>query len=66
VLVLPLPPLFAAKVPETIVPYADAAAVMLSNIAADSVTSKKRVGIASPVGMRGKKERWAARPGDVV
>jgi putative NADH-flavin reductase len=66
---LPAPlllPLFAAKVPEMIVPYADAAAVMLNNIAAASAMSKRRVGIALPAGMRGKKDQWAARPGDAA
>jgi hypothetical protein len=55
-------PLFAMKVPEMIVPYADAATVMLNNISADSPMSNKRVGIALPVGMRGKKSQWAAKP----
>jgi hypothetical protein len=37
---------------------------MLDNLSADSPMSKKRVGIALPVGMRGKKSQWAARPRD--
>lgn len=66
---LPAPlllPLFAMKVPQMIVPYADAAAVMLSNLAIDSPMSKKRVGIALPVGMRGRKSQWTAKPGDAA
>jgi uncharacterized protein len=62
---LPAPlllPLFALKVPEMIIPYADAANVMLNNISRDSPMSKKRVGIALPVGMRGRKSQWAATP----
>ena len=55
-------PLFAMKVPEMIVPYADAADVMLSNVSVDSPMSNRRVGIALPVGMRGKKSQWAAKP----
>jgi len=62
---LPAPlllPLFAAKIPEMIIPYADAATVMLDNLSANSTMSRKRVGIALPVGMRGKKNEWAAKP----
>jgi putative NADH-flavin reductase len=55
-------PLFAMRVPEMIIPYADAATVMLNNVLADSPMSKKRVGIALPVGMRGKKHQWMAKP----
>jgi len=57
-------PLFAMKVPEMIIPYADAATVMLDNVTADSPMSRKRVGVALPVGMRGKKSQWAAKPRD--
>jgi hypothetical protein len=54
-------PLFAAKVPEMIVPYADAAALMLANLEPESPMSRKRVGLALPSGMRGHKEQWIAR-----
>lgn len=57
-------PLFAMQIPQMIIPYADAATVMLRNLSADSPMSKKRVGIALPVGMRGKKTQWAAEPRD--
>ena len=63
---LPAPlvlPLFAALVPEMIVPYADAASVMLANAGHGGPMSRKRVGLALPAGMRGKKSQWAAQPG---
>jgi uncharacterized protein len=56
-----LVPIFASRVPEMIIPYADAAALMLNNLEPDSVMSRHRVGLALPVGMKGKKERWTAR-----
>jgi hypothetical protein len=55
-------PWFAMQIPQMIVPYADAASVMLDNLSADSPMSKKRVGIALPAGMRGKKTLWTAKP----
>jgi putative NADH-flavin reductase len=57
-------PLFTAKIPEMIISYADAATVMLNNIARRGPMSGKRVGIALPPGMRGKKEQWTARQKD--
>lgn len=54
--------LFAAKVPEMIVPYADAAALMLTHLEPADAMSRHRVGLALPVGMRGRKDSWAARP----
>jgi len=54
-------PVFARKIPEMIVPYADAAALMLANLARDGVMARHRVGLALPVGMRGKKDNWRAR-----
>ncbi len=62
---LPAPlllPLFALKMPEMIVPYADAAAVMLANLHPLGSMSRRRVGIALPAGMKGTKSQWAARP----
>jgi hypothetical protein len=44
-----------------IVPYADAAALMLANIDSGGTMSCQRVGLALPVGIRGKKSEWAAR-----
>lgn len=55
-------PLFALKIPEMIIPYADAASVMLASEQPNDSTSRHRVGIALPVGMKGKKDQWAARP----
>lgn len=62
---LPAPllvPLFASLVPQMIVPYADAAAVMLDDIDACSEATRRRVGLALPAGMRGHKPRWTAQP----
>jgi uncharacterized protein len=53
-------PIFAARVPEMIIPYADAAALMLKNLEPGSVMSRHRVGLALPIGMKGKKDRWTA------
>jgi len=55
-------PVFAYLIPEMIVPYPDAAAVMLANLARGGNMSHHRVGIALPLGMRGQKTRWAAQP----
>jgi putative NADH-flavin reductase len=55
-------PVFANVIPEMIVPYADAAALMLANISRGDTMARHRVGLALPPGMRGKKARWAARP----
>jgi len=59
-------PLFAMKIPEMIIPYADAAAVILANVQAQDSTSRRRVGVALPVGMKGKKPVWAAQPRNVA
>jgi uncharacterized protein len=56
-------PLFAYRVPEMIVPYADAAALMLANLAPGIGMSHHRVGLALPVGLRGRKDTWAAKSG---
>ena len=55
-------PFFVHRIPEMIVPYADAAALMLANLTPAGEMSRRRVGLALPVGMRGKKAQWAARP----
>ena len=54
-------PVFVSLIPQMIVPYADAAALMLANLAHDNPMSRHRVGLALPVGMRGRKSQWAAR-----
>ena len=55
-------PVFASRVPEMIVPYADAAALMLANLTPGGDMSRHRLGLALPIGMRGRKEQWTARP----
>ena len=55
-------PFFVSRIPEMIVSYADAAALMLANLTPNGEMSRHRVGLALPVGMRGKKEHWAAKP----
>lgn len=55
-------PLFALKIPEMIIPYADAADVMLAHAKAHDSASRHRVGVALPVGMKGSKREWAAQP----
>lgn len=62
---LPAPlvlPLFAMKIPEMIIPYADAASVILSHLQPGDAASRRRIGVALPVGMKGKKDQWAAQP----
>lgn len=55
-------PFFAYRIPEMIIPYADAAALILSNIQRNDALSRHRVGLALPVGMRGKKNQWTKQP----
>jgi hypothetical protein len=62
--VLPSPLLlavFASVIPQMIVPYADAAALMLANLDRGNAMSRHRVGLALPVGMRGRKSTWSAK-----
>lgn len=54
-------PLFAARIPQMIVPYEDAASFMLAHLDASEPFSRKRVGLALPVGMKGRKEHWTGR-----
>jgi putative NADH-flavin reductase len=53
--------LFAERIPEMIIPYADAAAFMLANLDRGGPVSRKRVGLALPLGMTGHKEVTVAR-----
>ena len=46
---------FTSVIPEMIVAYADAAALMLANLERGHAMSRHRVGLALPVGMRGSK-----------
>jgi uncharacterized protein len=55
-------PFFAARMPQMIIPYADAAAFMLANIGRGGPMAHRRIGLALPEGMKGRKEQWAARP----
>jgi putative NADH-flavin reductase len=50
---------FASLIPEMIVPYADAASVMLHNLDRGNAMSLRRVGLALPVGMIGRKPGMA-------
>ena len=54
-------PVFASLIPQMIVPFADAAALMLANLDRGSAIARHRVGLALPVGMRGRKPEWTAR-----
>ena len=54
-------PVFASLIPQMIVPYADASALMLANLDRRNAMSRHRVGLALPVGMRGRKSQWAAK-----
>ena len=53
-------PVFASLIPQMIVPYADAAALMLANLDRGNAMSRHRVGLALPVGMRGRKSQESA------
>jgi uncharacterized protein len=60
-LALVLLPVFASLIPQMIVPYADAAALMLANLDRGNDMSCHRVGLSLPVGMRGRKSQWSAK-----
>jgi putative NADH-flavin reductase len=53
-------PVFASLIPQMIVPYADAAALMLANLDRGNAMAGHRVGLALPLGMRGRKPQWTA------
>lgn len=55
-------PVFASLIPQMIVPYADAAALMLANLNHGDAMARHRVGLALPSGMRGRKARWSDKP----
>ena len=55
-------PVFASLMPQMIVPYADAAALMLANLDRGNAMSRHRVGLALPEGMRGRKPQSSATP----
>ena len=53
-------PIFASLMPQMIVPYADASALMLANLDRGNAMSRHRVGLALPEGMRGRKSQQSA------
>jgi hypothetical protein len=53
-------PFFASLIPQMIVPYAGAAAVMLANLDRGNAMSRHRVGLALPEGKKGRKSQWSA------
>ena len=55
-------PFFVHRVPEMIVSYADAAALILAHLTPAGEMSRHRVGLALPAGMRGEKRQWTAAP----
>ena len=59
-------PVFGSLIPQMIVPYADAAALMLSNLDRGNALARRRVGLALPVGVRGRKPQWTARSREEV
>jgi hypothetical protein len=54
-------PVFASLIPQMIVPYAGAAAVMLANLDRGNAMSRHRVGLALPEGKKGRKLQWSAQ-----
>jgi len=54
-------PIFAYLIPQMIVPYGDAAALMLANLSRGDAMARHRIGLALPLGMRGKKSQWTAK-----
>ncbi len=50
-------PVFASLIPQMIVPYADAAALILANVDRGNAMYQHRVGVALPPGMVGRKLR---------
>ena len=59
-------PVFASLIPQMIMPYADAAALMIANLDRGGAMAHRRVGLALPPGMRGRKPRWTAKPSEVI
>jgi len=56
-----LVPVFASLIPQMIVSYADAAALIIANLDRGNAMTRHRVGLALPVGMRGRKPHWSAK-----
>lgn len=53
--------LFAKRMPQMIISYADAAQLMVNHLAPGGAMARRRVGLALPAGMRGSKKQWQAR-----
>lgn len=53
--------LFARRMPQMIVTYADAAQVVVQNLEPGQAMRHRRVGLALPAGMRGSKGQWQAK-----
>jgi putative NADH-flavin reductase len=53
--------LFAKRMPEMIVSYSDAAELMLQHLSPGGEMSHQRIGLALPLGMRGRKSKWASQ-----
>ena len=56
-----LVPVFGSLIPQIIVSYRGTAALMLANLNRGNTMSQRRVGLALPLGMRGRKPQWSAR-----
>ena len=54
-------PFFVRRIPEMIISYVDAAALILANLAPAGAMSRRRIGLALPIGMRGEKKEWAGK-----
>jgi hypothetical protein len=57
-------PVFGSLIPQMIVAYADAAAVMLANLDRNNSMARHRVGLALPVGLRGWKSQRSTEVAD--
>ena len=55
---------FARLVSQMIIPYGDAAAYILANLSSESTLSRRRIGMALPIGMRGTKRDWQRKGND--
>jgi putative NADH-flavin reductase len=59
-------PVFASLIPQMIVPYADAAELILTNLYRGNSMAGHRVGIALPPGTRVRKSQWSANRRDAA
>lgn len=54
-------PFFGVRIPQMIIPYEDAAAFMLAHLDPSEPFTRRRAGLALPLGMKGTKSHWVAR-----